>query len=47
MKLNREAEALPYYERLVKEFEQSEYLKLAQDRITEIKGNLAAKAKAV
>jgi outer membrane protein assembly factor BamD len=31
------AEALPYFERLVNEFEQSEYLPLAQKRITELK----------
>ena len=31
------AEALPYYERLVKEFEQSEFIAAAQKRITEIK----------
>ena len=31
------AEALPYYERLVKEFEQSEFLAAAQKRITELK----------
>jgi outer membrane protein assembly factor BamD (BamD/ComL family) len=31
------AEALPYYERLVKEFEKSEYLELAQKRISELK----------
>ena len=27
MKVKREAEALPYYEKLVEEFEQSEYLR--------------------
>jgi outer membrane protein assembly factor BamD len=31
------AEALPYYERLVKEFEKSEYLATAQKRIAELK----------
>ena len=31
------AEALPYYERLVKEFEQSEHLAAAQKRIAELK----------
>ena len=31
------AEALPYYERLVKEFEQSEHLPAAQKRIAELK----------
>jgi outer membrane protein assembly factor BamD len=33
----RPAEALPYFERLVKEFEQSEHLEDAQKRIAEIK----------
>ena len=33
----RTAEALPYYDRLVKEFEASEYLERAQARITELK----------
>jgi outer membrane protein assembly factor BamD len=37
VKLRRPAEALPYYERLVKEFERSEYLDDAQKRIAEIK----------
>ena len=37
IKIDRPAEALPYYERLVKEFEQSEYLEKAQRRITELK----------
>jgi outer membrane protein assembly factor BamD len=37
MKINRSAEALPYFERLVKEFEQSEYLVKAQQRIAELK----------
>jgi outer membrane protein assembly factor BamD len=31
------AEALPYYERLLKEFEQSEYLELARKRVAELK----------
>lgn len=31
------AEALPYYERLIKEFEQSEYLELAWERVAELK----------
>jgi outer membrane protein assembly factor BamD len=34
---DKKPEALPYYERLVKEFEQSEYLKDAQKRIAELK----------
>jgi outer membrane protein assembly factor BamD len=33
------AEALPYYERLVKEFEKSEYLADAHKRIAELKGS--------
>jgi outer membrane protein assembly factor BamD len=37
LKVNRQAEALPYYERLIKEFEQSEYLEQAKKRITELK----------
>ena len=41
LKLKLEAAALPYYERLVKEFEQSEYLADAQKRITELKATLA------
>ncbi len=34
---SRAAEALPYYERLVKEFEKSEYMAAAQKRIAELK----------
>jgi len=37
LKVNRKAEALPYFERLVKEFEQSEYLDAAKKRIDELK----------
>ena len=33
----QKAEALPYYERLVKEFEKSEFLAEAQKRIAELK----------
>jgi outer membrane protein assembly factor BamD len=33
----KEAEALPYYERLVKEFEQSEHIENARKRIAELK----------
>ena len=44
VKLNRPAEALPYFERLVKEFEQSDYLDRAQKRITELKEAAAAKS---
>ena len=34
---DRKAEALPYYERLLKEFEKSEYMAAAQKRVTELK----------
>ena len=34
---DRSVEALPYYERLAEEFEQSEYLEATRDRITELK----------
>ena len=37
LKAKREAEALPYYERLLAEFDQSEYLEDARKRITELK----------
>jgi outer membrane protein assembly factor BamD len=43
LKARREAEALPYYEKLAAEFEQSEYLDEARRRISELKG-AAAKA---
>src|SRR5262249_15830854 len=43
LKLKRDAEALPYLERLVEEFEQSEYLQDAQKRITELKAQAQAK----
>lgn len=39
IKVNRPAEALPYFERLVKEFEQSEYLEPAKKRIAELKAS--------
>jgi outer membrane protein assembly factor BamD len=39
----KEAEALPYFEQLVQEFEQSEYLPLAQKRIAELKTQVAVK----
>src|SRR4051812_33312310 len=39
----REAEALPYFERLVEEFEKSEYLPLAQKRIAELKTQTPSK----
>jgi outer membrane protein assembly factor BamD len=37
LKAKREAEALPYFERLVSEFEQSEHLEEARKRIAELK----------
>jgi outer membrane protein assembly factor BamD len=37
MKQNRPAEALPYYARLVEEFQQSEYLEQAKQRIAELR----------
>jgi outer membrane protein assembly factor BamD len=43
VKMKLEAEALPYLEKLIAEFEQSEYLVDAQKRITELKTQLAAK----
>jgi hypothetical protein len=43
--VKREAEALPYFERLVKEFEQSEYLEKAKMRVTELKALPAAPGK--
>ena len=36
------AEALPYFERLLKEFEQSSYLQLARRRVEELKGATGA-----
>jgi outer membrane protein assembly factor BamD len=41
MRNNRPAEALPYFERLVNEFEQSERLEVAKRRIAEIKAGPA------
>ena len=34
---DKKPEALPYYERLLQEFEQSEYLELAKKRAAELK----------
>jgi outer membrane protein assembly factor BamD len=42
IKVKRPSEALPYYERLVKEFEQSEYLENAKKRIVELKSTVPA-----
>jgi outer membrane protein assembly factor BamD len=44
VKMKLEAEALPYLEKLVAEFEQSEYLTDAQKRISELKTQLQAKS---
>ena len=41
IKMRKEAEALPYLEKLVAEFEQSEYLVQSQKRIAELKASLA------
>lgn len=43
IKLKRQAEALPYFERLVQQFEQSEYLDEAKKRITELKAQAETK----
>jgi outer membrane protein assembly factor BamD len=43
MKAGKPAEALPHFDRLVKEFEQSEYLEQAQKRIDAIKTEMAKK----
>jgi outer membrane protein assembly factor BamD len=43
IKIKRPAEALPLYERLVEEFQQSEYLVGSRKRITELKADLAPK----
>jgi outer membrane protein assembly factor BamD len=42
MRVERKAEALPYYERLIKEFQRSEYLKDAWKRVGELKPENAA-----
>ena len=39
--MSRQAEALPYFERIGQEFESSEYLAKAQARITELKAAMA------
>jgi outer membrane protein assembly factor BamD len=42
VKIKRDAQALPYYEKLVNEFQQSEHLQDAQKRIAELKAAQAA-----
>ena len=44
MKVNRSAEALPLYEKLISEFEQSEFLEEARKRVDEIKNAPATPA---
>lgn len=43
IKIKREAEAVPYLEKLVEEFEQSEYLPEAQKRLAELKAAAQSK----
>lgn len=45
VKVERQTEALPYFERLVTEFEQSEHLEEARKRIAELKAAMAAQAR--
>jgi TolA-binding protein len=45
LKVGRPAEALPYFDRLIKEFEQSEHLVEAQKRVDTIKAEMGAEAK--
>ena len=47
VRMNQQAEALPYYERLVDEFVQSEFLAEAQKRLEELKSAVSAKPSAV
>jgi outer membrane protein assembly factor BamD len=46
MRVKREAEAVPYYQRLLDQFEQSEYLEPARKRMAEANATLAARATA-
>ena len=43
-KLGRAAEALPYFDRLIKEFEQSEFIEKAQLRVTAIRAQMEKKS---
>ena len=45
MKIERPAEALPYYDKLIAEFETSEFLEHSKKRVDEIKAALAAQVK--
>jgi hypothetical protein len=40
VKVKKEAEALPYLEKLVQEFEKSEHLVLAQKMLTDLKAQV-------
>jgi outer membrane protein assembly factor BamD len=44
LKLGRPAEALPYLDRLLKEFEQSEHLEVAKKQVEEIRTEMSKKA---
>src|SRR5262249_5421317 len=44
VRVKQDAAALPIFERLVKEFEQSEYLEAAKKRISELKASVPAAA---
>jgi outer membrane protein assembly factor BamD len=44
IKVKRDAEALPYFEKLVMEFDQSDHLRDAQKRITDLKASLSPKS---
>jgi outer membrane protein assembly factor BamD len=44
LKLGRPAEALPYLDRLLKEFEQSEHLEVARKQVEEIRTEMSKKA---
>ena len=44
IKVKREAEALPYFEKLTNEFDRSEYLDEARKRVTELKAQVASKS---
>lgn len=46
MRIKREAEALPYYERLLDQFQESEYLDDTRKRAAEAKATMAARATA-
>jgi outer membrane protein assembly factor BamD len=46
MRIKREAEALPYYDRLLEQFQQSEYLEGARRRKAEAEATLATRAAA-